>query len=124
MENQMIKDKIIELRNKDNSLRTLLGTVLGELDRITKTPTDEQCVQVIKKMIESLRMINGMKEKEEIFTLEQFLPSQLTETQIEDIIQHLHITSIKECMEHFKNHYNGKYDGKLVSKIYSQLNKK
>lgn len=115
----MIKDKIIELRNKDNSLRTLLGTVLGELDRITKTPTDEQCVQVIKKMIESLKIINGMKEKEEIFFLEQFLPEQLNDEKIKDIINNNSFASIKDCMQYFKENYLGKYDGKIVSKIYN-----
>jgi hypothetical protein len=45
----MIKDEIIQYRNSNPSYRTLLGTVIGELDRISKTPTDEQVVQVIKK---------------------------------------------------------------------------
>ena len=115
-----IKEKIIELRNKDNSLRTLLGTVIGELDRITKTPTNEQCIQVIKKMIESLSLVNGLKEKEEAFILSQFLPQQLNEDEIKRIIENNSFETIGNCMMFFKSFCPGRYDGKLVSKLYNK----
>jgi uncharacterized protein YqeY len=115
-----IKNKIIELRNLNNSLRTLLGTVLGELDRITKDPTDEQCIQVIKKMIDSLYLVNGNKEKEEAFILSQFLPSQLSDLEIKLIINNSKFSSIKQCMTFFKDTYAGLYDGKLVSKLFNE----
>jgi len=48
-----MKNKIIEYRNTHQESRVLLSTVLGELDRIGKSPTDDQVISVIKKMIES-----------------------------------------------------------------------
>lgn len=116
----MIKEKIIEYRKQAPIYRTLLGTVLGEFDRIGKSPTDDQCVQIIKKMIESLLLIDGTKEKEEAFVLEQFIPKQLTEDEIKEIIQENNFGNIAECMRGFKQLYPNLYDGKLVSFLYNQ----
>ena len=112
----MIKERIIEYRNQNPETRTLLGTVIGELDRITKTPTDEQCIQVIKKMVESNVECGQLEENK---VLEQFLPKQLTENDINYIISVNTFPSIKECMLHFKTVYAGMYDGKLVSKLFN-----
>lgn len=115
----MLKDEIICYRNNNPEYRTLLGTVIGELDRITKNPTDEQVVRVIKKMIEDNCEIDSLESKEENFVLSKFLPSQLSENQIKDIILEQQFKSIKDCMQYFKDNYIGKYDGKLVSKLYN-----
>jgi len=117
----MIKEDVIKYRNENPIYRTLLGTVLGELDRITKNPTDEQTIQVIKKMIESLLLIDGIKEKEEAFILEKFLPKQLSEQNIIDILKDQQFLSIKECMTFFKANYLGLYDGKLVNKLFQSI---
>lgn len=114
-----IKEQIIEYRQKNPTYRTLLGTVLGELDRITKTPTDDQCVQTVKKMIESNNMINSIETKEENFILSMFIPSQLSEDQIKNIISKEQFESIKDCMSFFKENHIGMYDGKLVSKLFN-----
>ena len=120
----MIKDEIIQYRNSNPSYRTLLGTVIGELDRISKTPTDNECIQLIKKMIESNKLINTTESLYENQLLEQFIPQQLTESQIESIIKRERFQSIKDCMGFFKELYAGLYDGKLVSKIYKEYDTK
>lgn len=114
-----IKEKIVEYRNKNPQYRTLLGTLIGELDRISKTPSDEQVIQVVKKMMEANNLINNSESKEENFILEQFLPSQLTEEQIENIIKREKFSSIKDCMTFFKELHPGLYNGKTVSQIYN-----
>ncbi len=116
-----LKQQIIDYRNSHTETRTLLGTVLGELDRITKDPTDEQCVQLIKKMIESNRLINTTEALYENQLLEQFIPKQLTEDQIEIIVRREGFKSIKDCMTFFKEQYSGLYNGQLVSKIFKNL---
>ena len=113
----MIKEKIVEYRNTHKESRTLLGTLLGELDRKTKTPTDDDCIQVIKKMIES-NVLCGETEENEI--LEKFLPEQLTESEIKAIIGLSNFKNIGECIKNFKEHFPGQYDGKLVSKLFTQ----
>lgn len=116
-----LKQKITDYRNSHTETRTLLGTVLGELDRISKTPTDNECIQLIKKMIESNRLVNTTESLYENQLLEQFIPQQLTESQIESIIKRERFQSIKDCMGFFKELYAGLYDGKLVSKIFKEL---
>jgi uncharacterized protein YqeY len=116
-----LKQQIIDYRNSHTETRTLLGTVLGELDRITKEPSDEQCVQLIKKMIESNRLMNTTESLYENQLLEQFIPKQLTEGQIEIIVRREGFKSIKDCMTFFKEQYAGLYNGQLVSKIFKNL---
>ena len=119
-----LKQQIANYRNSHTETRTLLGTVLGELDRISKTPTDNECIQLIKKMIESNKLINTTESLYENQLLEQFIPKQLTESQIESIIKRERFQSIKDCMGFFKELYTGLYDGKLVSKIYKEYDTK
>ena len=114
-----IKQQIIDYRNQHKESRILLGTVLGELDRISKNPTNDECIKLIKKMIESNKLINSNESLNENKLLEQFIPKQLTESQIESIIKREHFQSIKDCMGFFKELYTGLYDGKMVSKKFS-----
>lgn len=116
----MLKQQIINYRNSHTETRTLLGTVLGELDRISKNPTDKECIQLIKKMIESNRLINTTESLYENKLLEQFIPQQLTEEQIKNIIKRERFANIKDCMGFFKELYASLYDGKVVSKIYKE----
>lgn len=116
-----LKQQIIDYRNSHTETRTLLGTVLGELDRISKNPTNDDCIKVIKKMIESNKLINTIEALYENQLLEQFIPKQLTEDQIETIIKQERFASIKDCMGFFKELYAGLYDGKVVSKIFKEL---
>ncbi len=114
-----LKQQIIDYRNSHTETRTLLGTVLGELDRISKNPTNDDCIKVIKKMIESNKLVNTTESLYENKLLEQFIPQQLTEEQIENIIKRERFASIKDCMGFFKELYTGLYNGQLVSKKFS-----
>ena len=76
----MIKENVQQFREKNPKYRVLLGTVLGEFDRISKNPSDSECIAIIKKMIESNILTNQLEENE---ILSKFLPSQLTEEAIE-----------------------------------------
>lgn len=111
-----IKEKIIEYRNSHPETRTVLGTILGEFDRVSKNPSDEQCFQLIKKMIESNLLTGQLSEN---VLLSQFIPTQLTNLEITKLITDLNFKSIAECMKFFKENYTGRYDGKMVSKIFN-----
>ena len=90
-----LKQQITDYRNQHKELRILLGTVLGELDRISKNPTNDDCIKVIKKMIESNKLINTTESLYENKLLEQFIPQQLTEEQIDSILKRENFNSIK-----------------------------
>lgn len=111
-----IKEKITEYRNSHPETRTVLGTILGEFDRVSKNPSDEQCLQLIKKMIESNVLTGQLNEN---ILLSQFIPVQLTTSEITKIITDINFKSIGECMKFFKENYTGLYDGKTVSKIFN-----
>ena len=121
-----LKQQIIDYRNNHKESRLILGVLLSELDRDDKikegdfrNPSDNDVIRIIKKMIESNKLINTTESLYENQLLEQFIPQQLTEKQIEHIIKRERFTSIKDCMGFFKELYAGLYNGQLVSKIYT-----
>lgn len=118
-----IKEKVIEYRNTHKEVRVLLGVVLGEFERtemdtkrkISGPVTDDEAINIIKKLIDGNNQCNITGENE---ILELFVPKQLTEDEIESIIKRERFISIKDCMSFFKELYTGLYDGKLISRIY------
>lgn len=112
----MLKEQIIEYRNAHKEARVLLGTVLGELDRVDKNPTDAQCVTVIKKLIEG-NIECGLLDENKILDL--FLPKQLDGMQIRQIIADCKFSDLGSCMKHFKTNYAGLYNGSWVSQSYN-----
>ena len=123
-----LKQQIIDYRNSNKESRLILGVLLSELDRDDKIKerdfrnhSDNDVIRVTKKMIDSLKLISSTQALEEVKILEQFIPQQLTEEQIESIIKRERFTSIKDCMGFFKELYAGLYDGKIVSKIFKEL---
>ena len=119
-----IKQQIIDYRNSHKDSRILLGVILGEFEREEKAKgrtigevTDAECITIIKKLIQSNNECNVVGENE---ILELFIPQQLTEVQIENVIKHNDFHSIADCMKYFKLFHAGLYDGKLVSKLFNQ----
>lgn len=124
----MLKSKLDEFRNSE--YRVLVGVIIGELDRqSTKDYSDNAVIDVVKKMINnnnlSITMASPEQKlilQEENFFLSQFLPSQLTDEQIESIIRREKFKTIKDCMTFFKDCYRGLYDGKKVSMAFNNYN--
>lgn len=114
-----IKQRIIEYRNAHKNSRVLLGTVLGELDRTTKNPTDADCIAVLKKLI-AANVECGLESENEV--LELFVPKQLSKDQIKGILSEKSFTNIGDCMKFFKENHAGLYDGKEVSSCFKELN--
>ena len=119
----------------------ILGTLIGEAEMIGKNEgnrvsTNEEVLVVIKKFLKNIREVlklaednPGMSNRpawDENFILEQYLPQQLSETELSDIIYKFYISFPVEqrdnkitgkIMGHLKENYNGLYDGALASKI-------
>lgn len=116
-----IKEKVLDARKKfrdSKNMRLLCNTLIGEFDRISKDPTDEQCTQIIKKMIDSNKLTGNLDENK---VLETFLPEQLQEEHICEILIHGEFKDLKECMKFFKENFVGRYDGKLVSSLFKKI---
>lgn len=114
----LIKKNIIDYKKFHPESRLILNTILGEFDRISKNPSDEECIKIIKKCIEGNEECGNSKENE---LLNIFIPQQLSLKFINELIWNMNFKTIGECMKFFKDKYSGLYDGKIVSSEFNKL---
>lgn len=123
--------KIARQEQRDNPvIYSLLGVVLGELDRLPiprgQEPSEDQIYAVIKKLYEAAKEMREMSPEadQEYIYLKDFIKKQLSEADIRFEIEDLMLSkncNIGMIMKHFKEWYPGQYDGKLVSKIAKEV---
>tara|TARA_R100000664_G_C2730811_1_gene121412 strand:+ start:453 stop:860 length:408 start_codon:yes stop_codon:yes gene_type:complete len=127
-----LKNKITEeiktaMKSGDKIRLNLFRVLKGELARVEDSKnelTDDQVIKMFQKFIKNLEMVNDERSKQEIEILNEYMPKQLAENEIEDIIQSLIVTnnysSMKDMgkiMSDFTADYSGQADMKLVSTI-------
>ena len=127
-----LKNKITEeiktaMKSGDKIRLNLFRVLKGELARVEDSKnelTDELVIKMFQKFIKNLEMVNDERSKQEIEILNEYMPKQLAENEIEDIIQSLIVTnnysSMKDMgkiMSDFTADYSGQADMKLVSTI-------
>lgn len=135
---ELKKAQMEALKQKDTLTRSVLQIVTGkaklvEIEKRTKNEslTDDDVILVINKVIKELEeeilafKNAGRLEKVEELTkqkdiLTKYLPAQLTEEEIKEIINKLDDKSMPSIMKHFKQNYLGKCDMKLVNKIANE----
>ena len=129
LKEQIVKDRMLALKEKNTVKRTALSSLLGELDNKSKNPTDAEVVSTVKKMIENNKTINC--ETENVY-LEVYLPSMLSEEKLSDIIKcfvvgiedsgkEVSMRDMKGIMSYLSENYAGQYDGKQASTIAKKL---
>ena len=135
---ELKKAQMEALKQKDTLTRSVLQIVTGkaklvEIEKRTKNEslTDDDVILVINKVIKELEeeilafKNAGRNEKvEELSTqkdiLCKYLPKQLTEEEIKEIINTLEDKSMPNIMKYFKLNYLGKCDMKLVNKLANE----
>lgn len=123
--------KTARQEQRDNPvIYSLLGVVIGELDRLPiprgQEPTQDQIYAVIKKLYEAAKEMREMTPEadQEYMYLKDFIKKQLSESDIRFEIEDLMLSkgcNIGMIMKHFKEWYPGQYDGKLVSQIAKEM---
>lgn len=123
--------KVARQEQRDNPvIYSLLGVILGELDRLPiprdQEPNEDQIYTVIKKLYEAAKEMREMTPEadQEYMYLKDFIKKQLSEADIRFEIEDLMLSkncNIGMIMKHFKEWYPGQYDGKLVSKIAKEV---
>lgn len=133
--NQLEKDNIEALKNKDKVARAVLSVVINkyrvsaiELKAQGKEATDADLVKVINKVVKELdeekagyeklgrsEDAQGIENQKAIIT--KYLPKLMSEAEIRQVIASLEDKSMPSVMKHFKANYDGKVDMSLVSKI-------
>lgn len=125
---EMIKEDRLTARmlNKDQVNKeeiSILTVLLGEIETIESRNrtelNDGQIISIIKKLIESCELTN---EPKSVKILEAYLPSQLTEQEIEDIIKENPDLKLGDFMKYLKTEYDGRFDGKVASGLFRSIN--
>lgn len=121
----IVNDRQMAMKMRDKSMTLILGTLIGELDRIEKTPSDDTVIKTIKKIIENNTLHNINPEENQV--LSQYLPKALTEVELTAII-HTQVTTnnytIKDMgkiMKFLSEQYVGQYDGRLASNLIKTI---
>jgi len=120
---QRINDDLkIAMKEKQMQKLSVLRVLKSEIDRASQGPkgkvevNDADVIKIIKRMVEGIN--STTKDQTELTVLNQYVPAQLSEDQIKNIVAELKdsgITTMGDIMKHFKNNYDGQYDGKTVS---------
>ena len=117
-----------EHQRSNSVIYSLLGVLLGELDRLPIPrhiePNADQIYGVLKKLYDSAEYMseNDLSEESKIeyAYLKDYIKQQMSESDIRFEIENLMLSkgcNIGMIMKHFKEWFPGQYDGKLVSQI-------
>lgn len=120
-----------ELQRSNPVIYSLLGVLLGEIDRLpiprSQEPSEDQIYAIVKKLHESAKEMREYTpaSDQEFMYLKDYIKAQLGRSEIEIIIAELLLqvpnANIGVVMKHFKDNYSGQYDGKLVSQIAKEI---
>lgn len=144
------KDQVQARKDKDAVRATLLTTLIGEIEgeltrldpALREAKSDEIAMATIKSFLKKNKEGQEYMSKSEIHPaaveanlaqaraeqaiLESYLPTQLTETQLEEIFKAefpdgITVKERGRAMAILKANYNGLYDGKLASDVLGRL---
>jgi uncharacterized protein YqeY len=136
---ELKKAKMQAFKDKNLDARAVLEAVISrcmlqsvELKANGKELTDQETLTNIMKVVKELEeeriSFEQAKRDEKVTSLtnqinfiSKFLPKQLTEEEIRNIIASLEDKSMPSIMKHFKTNYQGQCDMGLVSKIAKNL---
>lgn len=129
------KANIQAMKDRDSSKRAILSVLITKYNNAEiemrskgKEMTDADTLSIIQKTIKELddeaksymaanRYEKAVEIASQMGLISHYLPKQLTEEEIRNIINSLEDKSIPSVMKHFKTNYTGQVDMSLVSKI-------
>jgi uncharacterized protein YqeY len=120
--------KTARQEQRDNPvIYSLLGVVIGELDRLPiprgQEPTQDQIYAVIKKLYEAAKEMREMTPEadQEYMYLKDFIKQMMTEDELRKVISESGCKNMGEIMKFLKMNYNGTYDGKMANMIAKEV---
>ncbi|PIP37229.1 MAG: hypothetical protein COX19_17135 [Desulfobacterales bacterium CG23_combo_of_CG06-09_8_20_14_all_51_8] len=130
IQEQMKKDLMQAMKDKDEEKKSALRVVMGEFGRgETKTLDDDAVVKILKKLVksemETLEKSGRAMESRYIEILESYLPKMASEDDIRQWIgQHIDFSNYKNKMQAMKDimaHFGSCADGSRVKEILQRL---
>lgn len=106
---QLLKAKDLSKEIRDEDVLSLIQKVVKELD---------EEIDSYQKAGREESVLEIQKQKD---ALKEFIPAQLSEEEIKEIILSLPEKSIPTVMKHFNINYRGKVDMSLVNKVLKGL---
>lgn len=126
--NKLKSDFLSARKSKDQVLKDLLSTLIGELSTDEKDGTVITDEIVIKKLKVYINNIDSFFDKcneqaKIVATLEReylssLVPAQLTESEITELVQPF--ADIKSAIMFMKTNYAGRYNGKFINSLFSK----
>lgn len=126
--------KNLKQQHRDNKIiYTLLSTIIGECEQISKDPSNNEIIGIMQKMYKDnnttlSECLNSHPEQAAVLMkenefIEIYLPKQLTESELTALIgsQISNGMRMPEIMKYLSINYKGQYDGKLAVKIINSL---
>lgn len=130
LQDQIKKDLAAAMKAKDEEKKSVLRVIMGEFGRqAQKALSDDDVIQIIKKMIKSEKEVLAQKGEGEsdrfIEVAESYLPKMATEDEILAWIKaNIDFAEFKNKMQAMKPimaHFGAGADGNLVKKALQQL---
>lgn len=128
---ERIRAKSLAARKAHSPIASFLVTLLSEASlpgkNANRESTDAETQSVIEKFMKNAKAnlkLGVFGAGNEITTLEEFIPQQLTEDELRALVTELTDTydgNIGAIMSHLKEEYSGHYDGKTAASIIKEV---
>lgn len=129
IEKQINADFMLAFKNRNFEVKTLLGTVKGEMDNLKKTLnvqdlSNEKSIELLNKFAKNLRetikLTDDIKSKNELVIIEEYLPKQMTEDEIRIKLDEVIASGAKTIGDIMKVFTTLPADKKIVSELVKQ----
>lgn len=123
--NSVSEDLKTAMKEKNTVKLGILRVLKGEIQRSEQGTngkvelSEGDVLKIIKKLVESIK--ETTKNQDELSVLEAYLPKQLSEVEMRQIISLLSVKDMGAIMKHFKTNFDGQYDGKILSTIAKEI---
>lgn len=136
---EKIRKESLQARKEKNEIKAnLLTSVYSQaktaaIDSGRREPDDQDILQAIKKFLksieENLQLGKEGKISQELYEqalqekeiLQEYLPKQLSEEELREIIKNSGAKNVGEAMKYLKEKYPEQYDGKIASQIAKEI---
>ena len=131
------KELLLARKDKNELVKSVLSVILSEADKslISRMPENEQqelmlsvVLKAEKQYIKAIEQFKDKKELVEVYqkeleVLSKYLPKQLSDEEIDEIIEELGEGNMGLVMKHFSQNYKGLYNPLKVKCAFENCNK-
>lgn len=129
IEKQINADFMSAFKNKNFEVKTLLGTVKGEMDNLKKNLnvvelSNEKSIELLNKFAknlkETIKLSGDVKSKNELTIIEGYLPKQMSEDEIRIKLDEVIASGAKTIGDIMRAFATLPVDKKIVSELAKQ----